>query len=190
MQLKDKTGIACDRCGTTYKMDFEYYSFDFRLLTVTNNQRVALDDIFRSLITFSLDICTACFDMLSQQVVKNYAITMSPDVRKRGRRVPPLICELCGKLLSGTYNYYHCDVTKVKVQMTGQPNICVDCRQPTADEDKPCVKCGGVNFVRLALTKTDDRFVEINICEETFKEMVAKAGTIRRIAGEWATKTK
>lgn len=189
MQISDKTGIACDQCGTTYRTDFLYYSFDFRLLSVANNRRPSIDGIFRSQVTFSLDICTACFDEIKKKIIKHYESTMISDVRKRGKGIPKFICELTGKQLLGTYNYYHCNVVKVDVKMSGQPNVCVGCQTQTITDDQACTKCGGLDFVRLAITNSDDRHVEINISEETFQELVNKAETIRKVAGEWATKT-
>lgn len=189
MQLSSKDGLSCDQCGTTYRTDFMYYSFDFRLLSVINNRHPSLDNIFRSQVTFSLDICTACFEKIKDSIIKNYANTMTNDVRKRGRNSPAIVCELTGKKLLGTYNYYHCNVIKVDVKMSGQPNICANCQTQTLEEDKPCENCGGLDFIRLAATDIDDRFVEINVGEEAFQNMVNKAETIRKVAGQWATKT-
>ena len=188
MQLKDKDGIACDHCGTTYRTDFQYFSFDFRLLAVSNNRRPSLDNIFRSQITFSLDICTACFEKIKDRVVEHYGNSMHGNSKQIGR-VFPFFCELTGKKLAGTFNYYHCNVVYVNVKMSGQPNICVNCQTQTMDENKPCKKCEGLDFVRLAITRTDDRYVEINVSEEAFRELVNKAENIRKVAGEWETKS-
>lgn len=189
MQLKSKDGVACDHCGTTYRTDFQYYSFDFRLLTVTNNRRPSLSDIFRSQITFSLDICTACFDTIKNKVIKHYENSMTSNIKHRGKHANHVFCELTGKKLIGTFNYYHCNVIDVNIKMSGQPNICVNCQTQTTDENKPCKKCEGLDFVRLAITRSNDRYVEINVCEEAFQELVHKAETIRKIAGEWETKS-
>ena len=188
MQLKSKDGVACDYCGTTYRTDFQYFSFDFRLLTVSNDRRPSLSDIFRSQITFSLDICTGCFDGIKNKIVQHYANSMHSDNKKIGR-IFPFFCELTGKKLTGTFNYYHCNVVHVDVKMSGQPNICVNCQTQTMEENKPCKKCEGLDFVRLAITRTNDRYVEINVGEEAFRELVHKAETIRKAAGEWETKS-
>lgn len=188
MQLSTRDGIACDHCGTTYKSDFTYYSFDFRLIAVVENRRLSLDQIYASQIVFSLDICTACFDIISKTVVQNYGQNMNLNVKHRGKQSPSILCEMTGQHYQGTYNYYHCNVIEVKVHMSGQPNICVNCEQQTHENDKPCEKCGGVDFIRPARTTQNDRFLEINIGEPAFKELVHKAETIRKVAGEWATK--
>jgi rRNA maturation protein Nop10 len=136
-----------------------------------------------------LDICPACFEKIKQIVVGNYEKTMTHDTKRRGRRSPLVTCELTGTKLVGTYNYYHCNVVLVDVKMSGQPNVCTNCQTHTLETSEPCSKCGGVDFVRPALTKTDDRHVEINVSEEAYQGMVNKAETIRKVAGEWATKT-
>jgi hypothetical protein len=189
MQLKDRDGIACDHCGTTYRTDFLYYSFDFRALTLFGGRRIAINEIFRSPVTFSLDICTACFDTIKGTVVKNYESTMISDVRKRGRKAPPFICELSGTNLVGVDSYHHCNVTRVNVKMSGQPYICANCQTQMMEDNKPCTNCEHTDFIRMASTSSDGRFVEINVGEEAFQELVHKAETIRKVAGEWATKS-
>jgi hypothetical protein len=189
MQLKDRDGIACDQCGTTYKTDFLYYSFDFRLVPVHENRRAALQQLLNQEATFSLDICTACFEKIKTKVVENYSKGMRGDVKHRGRPQVGVVCELSGEKLIGTFNYYHCNVVKVNVRMSGQPNVCVKCQKQTYVENQPCEGCGGTDFVRPADTKIDDRFVEINISEPEFRGMVDRAESMRKVAGEWATKS-
>ena len=48
MQLKDRDGIACDICGTSYRTDFRYYSFDIRNIAVNNNLRPPISSILSS----------------------------------------------------------------------------------------------------------------------------------------------
>lgn len=188
MQLKDRDGIACDQCGTTYKTDFLYYSFDFRLVPVQENRRPNIQQILNMQSTFSLDICVQCFEEIKQKVVENYSSIMTANVKHRERRQVGVVCELTGVKQTGTFNYYHCNVVRVEVQMSGQPNVCVGCKKQTLDSDTPC-SCGGTNFIRLAATKTDDRHVEINLSEAAFRGMVDKAESMRKVAGEWQTQT-
>jgi len=180
MQLKDRDGIACDHCGTQYKNDFLYYSWDFRPVSVINGQRPPLNHIFRTQTCFSLDICTACFEKFKQQIIANYREGMD----KKGLFT---ICELSGTKLTGTYNYYHIEVVRVNVRMTGQPNICTKCQQRTFETDKICPKCKGTDFIRPAAMNLDKRFVELNISEEAYQTLRERAEQTRKVAGEWAT---
>lgn len=189
MQLASRDGIVCDQCSAAFKMDFTYYSFDYRLVTVIANRRPALREILNSLIVFSLDICPQCYDTIKKVVVRNYQSIMNADVRSRGKN-NTMICEISGKKMEGAnYDYYLCCVTEVKVTMNGQPNICTGCSHQTYDNDKSCVKCNGTSFTRLANITTYDRLVEINICEESFKNMVNKAESVRKTTNEWSTKS-
>jgi hypothetical protein len=188
MQLKDRDGIACDQCGTTYKTDFLYYSFDFRLVPVQENRKPSIQQVFNLQIVFSLDICTQCFEGIKQKVVENYAKTMTPNVKLRGRTQVGVVCELTGEKLAGTFAYYHCNVVRVEVKMSGQPNVCVKCQKQTFESDQAC-KCGSTDFIRPADTKVEDRFVEINLSEAAFRGMVDRAESMRKVAGEWATKS-
>lgn len=189
MQLASRDGIVCDHCGTAYKTDFIYYSFDYKLVSVVSNRKPPLREILNSMVIFSLDICSSCFDSIKRDVVRNYQLLMTSDVRKRGQN-NTIICELSGKRFSGqTYDYYMCNVTEVNVRMTGQPNVCTACQHQTYDNDKTCTKCNGTHFSKMAYINVNDRLLEINMCEESFKNMVNKAEIVRKSASEWSTKS-
>lgn len=185
MQLPERDGIACDLCGTTHRSDFSYYSFDMRPVTVTQNRRPSLDQIFHCQPVFSLDVCPACFTKVSDDIVKNYSKIMSPQRRTRIE----VVCELSGKAMAGSYTYYHMNVTKVVVRITGQPFICVGCKNTTNDKSKPCDKCKGTRFVRPANVVATDRFVESNISEDMYKRFTDSASKVRQVAGTWSTKS-
>lgn len=178
MQLSDRSGIACDSCGTTYKEDFKYYSFDFRLCNVFNDKRKAIDLLLREQPVNSLDICNKCFDKMRKQVVATYK-----PVRKG------MVCDLTGKELSGTYDFYHCNITEVIVSLSEQPFSCTSCQTKTYDDSSTCKKCGGEEFVKVANVKTDDRHLELMICDDAYQDLVDKSRNIRKVAGEWATKS-
>ena len=182
MQMSDRTGIACDYCGAQYKNDFTYYSWDFRLISVIKNQRPQLNHIFRTKIASSLDICTSCFDKLKEKVVHNYSSIMD-------NKSALTICEISGIKMIGTYDYYHVAVTKVIVRMTGQPSICTKCQAKTFDSTKACAKCQNVDFIKPASMNTDKRHVELNLSEETFSELRKNAEQVRKVAGQWQTKS-
>jgi hypothetical protein len=187
MQLSDRTGIACDNCATTYKDDFRYYSFDFREVTVGKFIRPSLKQILSYTQYYSLDICEMCFNKMMAGICDVYTSNMNPNVKLRGKARQGILCEVSGKMMTGEFTYYHCNVIKVEVQMTGQPNICVKCQVKTYDDDKKCDKCGGMDFIKPAMTNANKRFVEFNLCGEEIQKMVNTAEAVRIKAGEWHT---
>ncbi len=182
MQLKERDGIACDHCGTQYKSDFTYYSWDFRPVPVVSGMRPQLNHIFHTQIIFSLDICTACFDGFKKKIVEYYKSGM-----EQKKNDAFTICELTGERLTGTYDYYHVEVIRVNVRMAGQPNICVQCQHKSFDDDKVCSKCQHTEFVRPAVIDMDKRFVELNVSEEAYQTLRERAEKTRRVAGQWVT---
>lgn len=186
MQTPDKAGIICDQCGLISKFDFQYYSFEFRKVSVYQNRRPALGQIFRLPIAKSLDVCTNCFDSLKRTIVRNYAKTMTDSVKNRGKQPPGIICEISGDKLLGDFDYYHCNIISATIRMSGQPNICVKCNTKTFESNKPCVKCNGLNFTSLANVVTDDRHVEINVSEQEYRKMIDKSESAKR-STEWTT---
>ena len=116
MQLQSKNGISCDYCSTQYSKDFEYYSIDMRDMHTTQSRLATLDTTLRSKVTFSFDLCTSCYNKLSQDVVKYY------------KPIPVgLICNLTGIHLQGDFSYSYVDITKVtvKVPPSGKADITV-----------------------------------------------------------------
>jgi len=183
MQLQDHTGIACDYCGSTCQNDFIYYSFDFRCASVVDNRRQSINVALNNLIVLSLDICPLCYNKITASVISNYKKVMSP---KRGQ-FQRVICDITGQLLSGTYDYYYCVVTKVDVRFSGQPNVCVKCKKKTFDK-KQC-ECGNTEFVKPAIIKTDDRHLELIVSEDGFKQFKDKYADIRKTISQWTTRT-
>jgi len=185
MQLKEKDGILCDLCGTVYKSDFSYFSWDFKQVEVIDNRRPSLNQLLRMQTVFSLDVCTLCWDKYKSKIIKNYATTMS-----KVRKVPiGIVCDLSGVKLLGTFSYYYIEVTKVGVAMLGQANVCVKCHTKTFEEDSKCKKCYGTEFIRPASINTDKRFVELNISVDIYSELRSIAENMRKVAGQWATNT-
>lgn len=185
MQLSDRSGISCDLCGVNYRQDFTYYSFDFRPVTVVDNRRPSLDMIFSTTVSSSLDVCGACFKQITDTVITHNKSQMS-DKRRQQIHVN---CELTGNKLIGSYTYYYCCVATVHVQMAGQPNVCVKCKTPTHTEDKTCQKCGHNQFIKPASVHMDQRSVEFNVCEEGFATLREKAENVRKLAGQWSTRS-
>lgn len=181
MQLTTKDGIACDHCGTTHRHDFTYYSFDFRLVSVEQNRRPPLDEITHSTIIFSLDICPSCYDKMTTEIVKNY--------QKAKHLRTSTMCELTGNIISGTsYNYYHVNVIKVVVTASkDNSKICSKCK--TTSTGDICSNCNGALFAKPANVRLTDRFIEMNISEDSYKKFIGTATQIRQIAGTWSTKS-
>lgn len=117
MQLPSRDGIACDVCGMSCRHDFTYYSYDFRPVEVHGNVKPPLEEIFHFPVTFSLDVCPACFDKHKKTVIANYNKILAP----KRRTVVGTLCDLSGQLMAGTYNFYHIAVTKVDVRATKKP---------------------------------------------------------------------
>lgn len=155
MQLPSRDGIACDVCGLGCRHDFTYYSYDFRSVEVHGNSKPSLQDIFSFQVVFSLDVCPTCFDKHRKLLIANYNKIISP----KRRAVVGTLCDLSGKLLVGTYNFYHIAVTKVDVRAVQKP-------------------------VRMV---TDERHVEMNVSEDMYKQLTVNAGVVRKVAGEWST---
>lgn len=184
MQLAERDGIACDECGMTHKSDFTYYSLDFYQVNVTDNRSPSLDTILSSQIVFSLDFCAQCVHKLQNTVVQNYNKSMS---KARTIRVGHL-CELSGQRLTGSYTYYYCVIAKVVVKTSGQPYVCLKCQAKALQPGK-CGKCGNLQAIRPAAVTIDKRYLEVTISEPIYKTMIAQAGRVRKVAGEWITRT-
>lgn len=189
MQLSDRSGIACDKCGTSYKEDFSYYSLDFRQVVVGKFLRPSLKQVLSYTQCYSVDICGMCFNKLAVNICDNYSSNMNTNTRLRGKVRQGVLCELSGKTMDGEFTYYHCNVIQVDVKMSGQPNICVKCQNKTFDNDKKCSRCDGVDFIKPALTQANQRYVEFNLCEEEFDKIVNTAESIRAKSSEWHTST-
>ena len=166
MQTKDKTGIICDICNTEYNNDFTYFSLDFKNV---QNINIPLYHISELPDSKSIDVCTACFDSMSNQIIK---INQVPFVVKR--------CDVSGIKING--NYYYCVVSKIKVIMTGQPYKCLGCKT-ISQNGKEC-KCGSTKFIKLAITDVIKRHVEFIISVEKLTEL-----TSVKINNDWGTKS-
>lgn len=183
MQLKTKDGICCDYCGTTYKDEFQYLSFDFKSVSmligpVGSSQRPDPDTILGYPTIFSCDICTKCFDSFKKRIVDNYTKNMN-----KSRYM--IACDWEGIKITG--DHYYCEVSLVKVDLVGQPNICAKCEHKTFENGQPCQKCGGRDFVKIAKTSSTPRYVELNLCQSAYEHFIQKAQSVLQVAGQWTT---
>ena len=184
MQLRSRDGIACDLCGTTFQTDFMYYSWTMRSISVHGDHIPPIVQRRSAQEMFSIDVCAICYSDLSKKIIVNNASIQS------GKRRPFVgtLDDIGGQIMKGTYSFYYCDISRVNVKMSGQPNICTNCNHKTYD-NTPCTKCQGTDFIVPADLKIEERILEISLSQETFINMRKKAETIRKVAGEWATKT-
>lgn len=71
MQLETKDGISCDICTMQYKLDFTYYSFDFKKLP-NSKQYPPLNQILNFKNSASIDVCAICFNSIKSRILNNY----------------------------------------------------------------------------------------------------------------------
>jgi hypothetical protein len=179
MQSLDKTGIICDYCNSTNRLEFIYHSFDFK--QVDNNGHKVLQSIVRLPTKKSFDICTLCYDEFTKSIIKNY---------KNLAKTKVLYCEVTGAILQRTTAYYfYVLASKVSVKIKGQPSVCVNCKQKTFDTNKQC-KCGSKQFITPALVNTEDRILEFTASQVFYDTLVSKQEDIKgKISSGWSTKT-
>lgn len=182
MKLPDNTGISCDICGTSYRNDFVYYSYDIRQVEVQGNRKPDLDTIFSLPLSLSLDICQSCFEKHKTLIISNYEKILSPQRRTRIE----VVCEISGAVFVGTYIYYYVVVTKVTVGST-PTSVCAKCKKPGSGI---CKSCAGKSFVNLFSLATVDRFIEFNISPSVFQEYLESVERLRRLAGAWSTSSQ
>ena len=137
MQLNDKSGIGCDRCGIACRQDFAYFNFDIRKLVV-HGYRPDLRSCMRLPVCKSLDHCSSCFDLVSRKVIENYKVYQSTRA---------FICEVSQADLRAEKEYYLVDVQKADVNTSRQPYVCVACKKKSAEAK---CNCGNLKFVRPA----------------------------------------
>ena len=160
-----------------YRNDFVYYSFDFRCVSIYNNRKPPLNDIINSHIVFSSDICTSCFEPIKNNVLKH-----------NSNSIKSIFCEMTGNRLVGNCECYYCVVSKISVKLSGQPFVCLKCKSKTFEGGR-CPKCNNTDFIKMAQMNVDDRFVEIMMCYDAYKEFLSKSEIVRKTAGQWTTKS-
>jgi len=145
MQTDDKSGIVCDVCATQYRSEFTYFSLDLRLVAVLQNRRPALVQILTYPAAASFDICPACYDGICKRVVATYKPVQV------GNR-----CDLSGRLLTGSYEYYYGTVAKVEVNV------------PAKD------------------MRVTERILELDVSREEYQVLVDRAGQVKATVGQWS----
>lgn len=102
MFLKTKDGISCDVCGTIYKDNFAYYSFESTLIAV-DSKNLAVQQHHKDL---DLDVCEKCYLNAESKVKKNISKVVVPNTIK---------CDFCPTILKGSFNYHRMLIHRVLV---------------------------------------------------------------------------
>lgn len=173
MQLQDKSGIGCDRCGLACKQDFTYYNFDFRKIDVYGT-KPSLFNIIRLPVIKSLDICTDCFDKISRTVIENYKTYQQTSIVR---------CEISGQDIGAEKTYYFVDVQRAEVNTSRQPFICVTCKKHNST-GKQCT-CGALQFVRPAKVQVTKDIIQFSVHQAVFTEWLVH----KPKPSEWDTKS-
>lgn len=175
MQLEDKTGIRCDGCGSIHRSVFTYYSLDFRSVSVIANRRPALQQILSQDVKHSIDLCEGCYHGITEAVKRNYRpVTVG------------ICCDLSGQHLLQTFDYYHCCVSKVAVDLSQQGVVCKRCSKPATG---PQCSCGSSEFVKAASMDVSERLLELDVSGVECQKLVDRAKLIKEQASEWSVDT-
>lgn len=172
----------CDKCWTSYKNDFTYYSANMFIDQIVDNR---VPKLGKGEPTFSFDLCEQCDQDIRRSVVTNYHPTRrSPD----GSFHNGLYCELTGKHLKGNYTLGYCVVDKVVVKLSESALACSKCGTPTTNQDSVC-KCGNATFHRKADIRVDKRNYEFIICEEEYQQWRNRSLQLRQNpeTNQWST---
>jgi hypothetical protein len=102
MLLKTKDGICCDICGTTYKDQFIYYSFESSIVSVDS----AVLRVVQGAKDLDVDVCEKCYTNAEDKVKQNIAKAISPNTIK---------CDFCTAVLRGKFNYHRMLIHRVDV---------------------------------------------------------------------------
>ncbi len=172
MQLEDKSGIGCDKCGLACRQDFTYFNLDIRRLVILG-QRPDFRTCMRAPVAKSLDYCASCFDGLSGAVIENYKVYQNTKA---------FMCEVSRADLRPEKEYYLVDVQKVDVNTSRQPYVCVTCKKRSGEAK--CT-CGGTKFIRPA--KVD---IQKDIIQFFIHKSVYEAWSVHKPKpNDWDTKS-
>ena len=161
MLLAD-SGIKCDLCKNILAGDFIYYSYDFKEVKVNENIIIPRSQI----VIFSLDVCLRCSERICTLVKTNYQPT-----------IVGINCDICGCKLRGSFIYYYCDISEVKVSYSNSRLTCIKCNRIVSDDNKPC-HCGGVVMRRKAAVSIDNKYLQLAACQKDYESLIHTASTV------------
>lgn len=172
MKKPEGDGIICDYCGCQAHTDFTYYSLDFARVQVNNKVRT------QGPVIASIDFCDTCMNLYRDRVKQAYL----PPVPNR------FTCDVSGEIvITPTFIYYRCLISKVEVNLSDAPFACTTCQQARALDDKPCEKCTPESkIVRSADPKVDDKYLELNFSAVMFDKFQAHLEHMKTGATEWS----
>lgn len=173
MKNKSNDGILCDYCGDESRGDFIYYSFDFKRINV--NDKGFTSEL--EALEHSVDLCERCTELFRQRLL---------DVAEK---VPesPNRCDVSGGCFpKRNSSFLKCLISKVTVNISGQPYICASCDKSRQPSEGPC-ECGdGDKLIREAKVDVDPRYLELNFMEETFQKFKKHVNFIQGLGeSEW-----
>lgn len=158
MLNKSNNGIICDYCSDGVDGDFVYYSFDFYCIDVVNRVKQISNRV-----SLSVDLCEDCMEAYRDRVKKAYRPSISNTFN----------CDVSGNVVTApTFTYYRCVITKVEVAISGRPYVCMSCGDPRSLEDGKCLKCPSETLIQRADIVTDDKYLELNMCDLVYGKFV------------------
>jgi len=172
VQLQDKSGISCDKCGIACKLDFIYYNLDVRKIDV-HRVRPDTRTALRLPVVKSFDLCSNCFDVLSTTIINNFK---EYQITKR------FMCEISKADMTTLSVYYFVDAQKIEVNTSRQPYVCVTCKTKCAETK---CKCGSTKFIRPAKLQVTKDIVQFNIHPCVYDTWAVHKPT----STEWDTKS-
>jgi hypothetical protein len=167
-----------------YTQDFYYFSYDFRKVHVNSNYMAQLQ--YSTQTELALDVCEQCHGKFTELVKKQY----KPSECMPGRNYHKGIhCDMTSTKMVGTYDFYHCVITKADVRMSHKPYICMTCKGTVTDLKQPCPACQGTDFGKKADIVTGERELELWICDEAYDKLKPTKAQLeqRREASQWSS---
>lgn len=159
MLLETSDGIKCDICKSQQKLDFTYYSLDFRKCTMPPGAKPYI----HSTVINDIDMCQGCFDNMAAVIVKNYKAAANG-----------INCDFTGQELSGDFIFMK--VSKIAVSSEGIKAKCNKCEREfdfNRESESAC-SCGS-NDLSIALnTQVDNNFLEVYICNNEADILINK----------------
>lgn len=173
MKNDTNDGIYCDYCGEQLTGDFTYYSFDFRRVHIANRIRNKGREI-----EFSADVCGACTELFKKRLLDVGGI-VGPSATR---------CDVSGLDMGPQdQTYYECTISKVDIDMQGQPYKCTKCGKPRDPQAGPCEQCDDTcRLIREAAVAVDKDHLELNFSNDMHDKFRARVEYIHGIGdSEW-----
>jgi hypothetical protein len=172
MQLTDRSGIQCDKCGMKCQHDFQYFDLIARKV-IMSGRKPDMQIIKRIPATRGFDYCSKCYDNLAELIIENY---------KHYQAVKYRICEVSKEAL-GNSDYYAINVQKIDVNTSMQPYVCANCKRQS--KSMTACQCGSTKYVRPAKVKVTKDMLDFDISKAVFDQW----NSHKPPTSEWETKS-